>query len=118
MREIVGFRLVEWGNSNPRDPVRILKNQLANREKLQCQHVDDNNVQPNSNKASKHDTSEESLTGMVMNCNQTVPMPQKMANQKNPQKAMENAQVRILLVIFAKSSSFGIRKRLKQYKSN
>ena len=63
IREIVGFRLVEWDNSNPRDPVRIVKNQLANRKKLQCQNVDDNHVQPNSNKASKHDTSEESLTG-------------------------------------------------------
>ena len=30
---------------------------------LQCQNVDDNDVQPNSNKASKHDTSKESLTG-------------------------------------------------------
>ena len=63
IREIVGFRLVEWDNSNPRDPVRIVKNQLATREKLQCQNFDDNDVQPNSNKASKHDTSEESLTG-------------------------------------------------------
>ena len=60
IREIVGFRLVEWDN---RDPVRIVKNQLANREKLQCQNVDDSDVQRNSNKASKHDTSEESLTG-------------------------------------------------------
>ena len=63
IREIVVFRLVEWGNSNRRDPVRIVKNQLANIEKLQCQNVDDNDVQPNSNKASKHDTSEESPTG-------------------------------------------------------
>ena len=44
------------------DPQRS-KNQLANREKLQCQNVDDNDEQPNSNKGSKHDTSEESLTG-------------------------------------------------------
>ena len=63
IREIVGFRLVEWDNSNPRDLVRIVKNQLTNREILQCQHVVDNDVQPNSNKASKHDTCEESLTG-------------------------------------------------------
>ena len=63
IREIVGFRLVEWDNSNPRDPVRIAKNQLANREKLHYQNVDYNDVQPNSNKASKPYTSEESLTG-------------------------------------------------------
>ena len=44
IREIVRFRLVEWDNSNSRDPVRIVKNQLANREKLQCQNVDDNAV--------------------------------------------------------------------------
>ena len=55
---------------------------------------------------------------MIMKCNQTVQMPRKMVHQNNPQKAMENAQMRILLVIFAKSSSFGIHKRLKQYKSN
>ena len=52
---------------------------------------------------------------MIMKCNQTVPIPRKIIHQKNPQKAMENAQVRILLVIFAKSSSFGSCKRLKQY---
>ena len=63
IREIYGFRLIEWDNSNLRDPVRIVKNQLANKGKLQCQNVDDNDVQPNSNKVSKHDTSEESLTG-------------------------------------------------------
>ena len=120
IREIVGFRLDEWDNSNPRDPVRIVKNQLANREKLHCQNVDDNDVQPNSNNASKHNTHEESLTGNVNDneCNQTVQRPQKMVHAKNPQKAMENAQVRILLVILAKSSSFGSRKWLKQYKSN
>ena len=55
IREIVGFRLIEWDNSDPKDPVRIVKNQLANREKLQCQNVNDNDVQPNSNNASKHD---------------------------------------------------------------
>ena len=63
IREIVEFRLVEWDNSNPRAPVHNVKNQLGNREKLQCQNVDDIDVQPNSNKASKHDTSEELLTG-------------------------------------------------------
>ena len=112
--------MVEWDNSNPRDPVRIVKNQLANREKLQCQNVDDNDVQPNSNKASKHDTSEESLTG---NANDNEMQPNstdasKDGTSEESQKAMENAQVKILLVIFAKSSSFGIHKRLKQYKSN
>ena len=80
IREIVGFRLIELDNSYPRDPVRIVKNQLANRERLQCQNVndDDDDVQPNSNNASKHDTSEESLIGnqmsMIMKCNQTVQM--------------------------------------------
>ena len=65
MREIVGFCLIEWDNSDPKDPVRIVKNQIANREKLQCQNVDDNDVQPNSNNSSKHDTSDESLIGNV-----------------------------------------------------
>ena len=46
IRDIVGFRFVEWDNNNPRHPVRIVKNQLAKREKLQCQNVDDNDVQP------------------------------------------------------------------------
>ena len=44
IREIVGFRLVEWDNSDPRDPVRIVKNRFGNTEKLQCQNVDDNDV--------------------------------------------------------------------------
>ena len=65
IREIVGFHLVKWNNSNPRDSVCIVKNRLANREKLQCQNVNDNDGQPNSNTASKHDTSEESLKGNV-----------------------------------------------------
>ena len=116
IREIVGFRLVEWDNSNPRDPVRIVKNQLVNREKLQCQKVDGNDVQSNSNKASKHDTSKESLTGNADN-NEVQPNStddSKDGTSEESQKALENAQVRILLVIFAKSSSFGIHKRLKQ----
>ena len=78
IREIVEFRFIESDNSYPRDPVRIVKNQLANREKLHCQNVNDDDVQPNSNNASKHDTSEESLIGnqmsMIMKCNQTVQM--------------------------------------------
>ena len=32
IREIVGFRLIEWNNSPPMNPVRIAKNQLANGE--------------------------------------------------------------------------------------
>ena len=59
IREIVGFRLVEWENSNPRDPVRIMKNQLAKGEKLQCQ------------------------MSMTMMCNQTVTKPQNMIHPKN-----------------------------------
>ena len=67
IRKIIGFRLAEWDNSDPNDPVRIVKNQLANTEKLQCHNVDDNDVQPSSKNASKHDTSEESPIGDVDN---------------------------------------------------
>ena len=96
-----------------------MKNQLANRKKLQCQNVNNSDVQPNTNKTPKHDTSEESITGNVdyneVQSNSTDASKDGI-HQKNPQKAMENAQVRILSVIFAKS--FGSRKKLKQYKSN
>ena len=120
IREIVRFRLVEWDNSNPKDPVRIVKNQLANREKLRCQNVDDNDLQPNSNKASKHDTSEESLTGNANN-NEVQPNSTDASKDRTSEESSKGNRKRSTentFGNFCKSSSLGIHKRLKQYKSN